>query len=123
MSSRSATPCSFFSCSRRDDMKSRQPSFAAKPFQTAMSPSFNRRPFSKHHSRISSSVPPCFTRQHIITMPRRLRKRTVYEEVARVLDIPGGEQIVKESYAQMRKFQLLEHFNCSAIRPLQREPH
>ena len=37
-------------------------------------------------------------------MPRRLRKRTVYEEVARVLDIPGGEQIVKESYAQMRKF-------------------
>jgi hypothetical protein len=28
----------------------------------------------------------------------------VYEEVARLLDIPGGEQIVKESYAQMRKF-------------------
>lgn len=26
------------------------------------------------------------------------------EEVARLLDIPGGEQIVKESYAQMRKF-------------------
>src|SRR5437762_12135649 len=23
-----------------------------------------RRPFSKHHSRISSSVPPCFTRSH-----------------------------------------------------------
>jgi hypothetical protein len=45
-----------------------------------------------------------YTRQHIITMPRRLRKRNVYEEVARVLDIPGGEQIVKESYAQMRKF-------------------
>jgi len=37
-------------------------------------------------------------------MPRRLRKRNVYEEVARLLDIPGGEQIVKESYAQMRKF-------------------
>src|SRR5581483_4055430 len=45
-----------------------------------------------------------YTRQHIITMPRRLRKRNVYEEVARLLDIPGGEQIVKESYAQMRKF-------------------
>lgn len=45
-----------------------------------------------------------YTRQHIITMPRRVRKRNVYEEVARMLDIPGGEQIVKESYAQMRKF-------------------
>ena len=45
-----------------------------------------------------------YTRQHIITMPRALRKRNVYEEVARLLDIPGGEQIVKESYAQMRKF-------------------
>jgi type IV secretion system protein TrbE len=45
-----------------------------------------------------------YTRQHIITLPRRLRKRNVYEEVARLLDIPGGEQIVKESYAQMRKF-------------------
>lgn len=44
-----------------------------------------------------------YTRQHIITMPRGLRKRNVYEEVARLLDIPGGEQIVKESYAQMRK--------------------
>ena len=45
-----------------------------------------------------------YTRQHIITMPRRLRKRNVYEEVARLLDIPGGEQIVEESYAQMRRF-------------------
>src|SRR4051812_8710513 len=45
-----------------------------------------------------------YTRQHIITMPRRSRKRNVYEEMARLLDIPGGEQIVKESYAQMRKF-------------------
>ena len=45
-----------------------------------------------------------YTRQHIVTMPQRLRKRIVYEEVARLLDIPGGDQIVKESYAQMRKF-------------------
>jgi len=28
----------------------------------------------------------------------------VYEEVARFLDIPEGEKIVRESYAQMRKF-------------------
>ena len=45
-----------------------------------------------------------YTRQHIMTMPRALRKRNVYEEVARFLDIPGGEQIVQESYAQIRKF-------------------
>jgi len=45
-----------------------------------------------------------YTRQHIITMPRALRKRNVYEEVARFLDIPEGEKIVRESYAQMRKF-------------------
>jgi hypothetical protein len=45
-----------------------------------------------------------YTRQHIVTMPRGLRKRNIYEEVARLLDIPGGEQIVRESYAQMRKF-------------------
>lgn len=45
-----------------------------------------------------------YTRQHIITMPRALRKRNVYEEVSRFLDIPEGEKIVKESYAQMRKF-------------------
>jgi hypothetical protein len=43
-------------------------------------------------------------RKHIITLPRTLRKRNVYEEVARFLDISGGEEIVKESYAQLRKF-------------------
>ena len=45
-----------------------------------------------------------YTRQHIISLPRAARKRNVYEEVARFLDIPEGEKIVKESYAQMRKF-------------------
>ena len=39
-----------------------------------------------------------------MTLPRAIRKRNVYEEVARFLDIPGGEQIVQESYAQLRKF-------------------
>jgi type IV secretion system protein TrbE len=43
-------------------------------------------------------------RKHIITLPRALRKRNIYEEVARFLDVPGGEEIVKESYAQLRKF-------------------
>ncbi len=45
-----------------------------------------------------------YTRQHIITLPRAVRKRNIYEEVARLMDIPGGEEIVKESYAQLRKF-------------------
>jgi hypothetical protein len=43
-------------------------------------------------------------RKHIITLPRALRKRNIYEEVARFLDIPGGQEIVQESYAQLRKF-------------------
>ncbi|MGH7954158.1 MAG: hypothetical protein ACREFE_19875, partial [Limisphaerales bacterium] len=43
-------------------------------------------------------------RKHIMTLPRATRKRNIYEEVARFLDIPGGEEIVKESYAQLRKF-------------------
>ena len=43
-------------------------------------------------------------RKHIMTLPRAVRKRNVYEEVAWFLDIPGGQEIVQESYAQLRKF-------------------
>src|SRR5437667_2810868 len=43
-------------------------------------------------------------RKHIMTLPRALRKANVYEEVARFLDIAGGQEIVQESYAQLRKF-------------------
>lgn len=49
------------------------------------------------------------TRQHLVTLPRSQRKRIIYEEVSRFLDIPEGEKIVRESYAQMRKF------NCLAV--------
>ena len=45
-----------------------------------------------------------FTRQHIISLPRACWKRILYEELARFLDVPGGEKIVAESYAQLRKF-------------------
>ena len=45
-----------------------------------------------------------YTRQHILSLPRALRKRNIYEEVARFLEFPEGERIVRESYAQMRKF-------------------
>jgi hypothetical protein len=50
-----------------------------------------------------------FARQHILSLPRASRKRIVFEEVSRFLDVPGGEQIVAESYAQLRKF------NCWAV--------
>ena len=67
-----------------------------------------------------------FTRQHIVTLPRHLWKRIVFEEVARFLDVPGGEKIVAESYAQLRKFncwtisivQQYSKFKSSRIRPV-----
>lgn len=66
-----------------------------------------------------------FTRQHILTLPRARRKRIVFEEVARFLDVPGGEQIVAESDAQLRKFncwavsivQQYARFKASRVRP------
>jgi hypothetical protein len=65
-----------------------------------------------------------FARQHIVTLPRGAKKRIVFEEVARFLDVPGGEKIVSESYAQLRKFscvvlsiiQQYERFRQSSIR-------
>jgi hypothetical protein len=50
-----------------------------------------------------------FARQHILALPRTERKRIIFEEVARFLDVPGGEKIVAEGYAQLRKF------NCWAV--------
>jgi hypothetical protein len=66
-----------------------------------------------------------FTRQHIISLPRDQWKRIVSEELARFLDVPGGEKIVAESYAQLRKFncwtasivQQYGKFKSSRIRP------
>ena len=66
-----------------------------------------------------------FARQHILALPRAQRKRIVFEEVARFLDVPGGEQIVAESYAQLRKFncwavsivQQYVRFKTSRVRP------
>jgi hypothetical protein len=66
-----------------------------------------------------------FTRQHIISLPRQQWKRIIYEELARFLDVPGGEKIVAESAAQLRKFncwmaaivQQYGMFKPSRIRP------
>lgn len=67
-----------------------------------------------------------FTRQHIISLPRGQWKRIIYEELARFLDVSGGEKIVAESYAQLRKFncwtasivQQYSKFRESRIRPV-----
>lgn len=67
-----------------------------------------------------------YGRQHIITLPRRMRKRVIFEEVARTLDVPGGEQLVSEFYAQLSKFntwiisiiQQYSRFKNSRIRPI-----
>ncbi len=50
-------------------------------------------------------------RQHILSLPRTERKRILFEELARFLDVPGGEQIVAEGYAQLRKHNCW----CAAI--------
>ena len=67
-----------------------------------------------------------FTRQHIITLPRHLWKRIIFEEAARFLDVPGGEKIMGEGYAQLRKFncwiisivQQYSKFKGTRIRPV-----
>ncbi|MBS0661683.1 MAG: hypothetical protein JSR48_00335 [Verrucomicrobia bacterium] len=45
-----------------------------------------------------------FARQHILSRPREERKCLLYEEAIRLLDIPGGPQLVSEGFAQLRKF-------------------
>ncbi|MEO6994874.1 MAG: hypothetical protein ABI273_14800 [Lacunisphaera sp.] len=67
-----------------------------------------------------------FARQHIISLPRIQWKRIIFEELARFLDVPGGEKIVAESYAQLRKFncwtasivQQYSKFKDTRIRPV-----
>lgn len=67
-----------------------------------------------------------FARQHIVTLPRKLRKRVVFEELARFLSVPGGEKIVSETFAQLRKFscvcmsvvQQYAQFQASSVRPV-----
>ncbi len=43
-------------------------------------------------------------RQRVLTMPRNKRKRVVFEEANRFMDVPGGDLIVEEFYAQLGKF-------------------
>jgi hypothetical protein len=45
-----------------------------------------------------------FARQRVIKQKRADRKLLVFEEGARLLQVPGGERVLKEFYGQMRKF-------------------
>ena len=52
-------------------------------------------------------------RQYILNLPREAKKQVVVEEVARFLDVPGGERILRELYQSFRKH------NCVVISIMQ----
>lgn len=62
MSSWLANPASALALSKPDCAESRQPRLLMNPFQTSICSASGRRPVLKHHSRISSSVPPARVR-------------------------------------------------------------
>ena len=43
-------------------------------------------------------------RQHIIQLPKAVRKRIIFEEAAKILSIDAGETLIDECYRQMRKY-------------------
>ena len=65
-----------------------------------------------------------YTRSHMMRLPRALRKRNIFEEVARFSLVPSGKKVLRESYQQLRKYnvwnvatvQNYEQFKTSDIR-------
>lgn len=47
-----------------------------------------------------------YTRSHMMRLPRALRKTNVFEEVARLALIPTGKRVLRESYQQLRKYNV-----------------
>jgi hypothetical protein len=47
-----------------------------------------------------------YTRSHMMRMPRGLRKRNIFGEVARFALVPSGRKVVRESYEQLRKYNV-----------------
>jgi hypothetical protein len=47
-----------------------------------------------------------YTRSHMMSLPRALRKVNVFEEVARFALIPTGKKVLRESYQQLRKYNV-----------------
>lgn len=48
-----------------------------------------------------------YVRQHVITLPRGQRKRFIFEELARFLNVEEGARIVAEAFAQLRKYNCM----------------
>ena len=79
-----------------------------------------------HLKEIAAFLIANYARQHIITIPRSKRKLVFFEECARTLNIPGGQELVSEFYAQLSKFsteiissvQSYAMFRDSPIRPV-----
>lgn len=79
-----------------------------------------------HLKEIAAFLIANYARQHIITIPRSKRKLVLFEECARTLNIPGGQELVSEFYAQLSKFsteiissvQSYAMFRDSPIRPV-----
>lgn len=65
-----------------------------------------------------------YTRSHMMRLPRALQKANVFEEVARFALVPTGKKVLRESYQQLRKYnvwnlasvQNYEQFKSSDIR-------
>lgn len=65
-----------------------------------------------------------YTRSHMMRLPRAFRKRNIFEEVARFSLVPSGKKVLRESYQQLRKYnvwnvatvQNYEQFKSSEIR-------
>ena len=65
-----------------------------------------------------------YTRSHMMRLPRALLKANVFEEVARFALVPTGKKVLRESYQQLRKYnvwnlasvQNYEQFKASDIR-------
>lgn len=65
-----------------------------------------------------------YTRSHMMRLPRGVWKRNVFEEVARFSLVPTGKKVLRESYQQLRKYnvwniatvQNYEQFKMSEIR-------
>lgn len=47
-----------------------------------------------------------YTRSHMMRLPRGLWKANVFEEVARFALIPSGKKVLRESYQQLRKYNV-----------------
>ncbi|HEU5081320.1 MAG TPA: hypothetical protein VFT72_19060 [Opitutaceae bacterium] len=60
-----------------------------------------------------------YTRAHMMRLPRALRKRNLFGEVARFSLVPSGRKVIREAYQQLRKYNvwnLAEVQNYEAFR-------